>query len=426
MSTIFRRTVVFALAAALLAGASPAWSKNHGQAVYPGIYRLNGMDAGLPDGDLQPLSWIVAGASVVALGETAHTSGGYYRMKHRIFRFLVEEMRFRAFAFETTWSRADRVATYLESCRTVPQGTADDARQGLYAVWQSTETRDLIQWMCDWNQAHPGDPVTFFGFDVQQPHVDGPALLAFLERIGIPAVSPLAEGIRTCDGVVELSFPDPIRDEDYQSCLAALGEVEELFEEEAWPIIRQTSWEDLQWAKIRLVGVRGWEEAAYDLEGDPIRRFEARDKAMAYVFEHIRKLRVGHARTAIWAANDHIVKHDEEINGTRGMGTWLEERFGHRYAAVALIAREPVLNWNFVFCGPFPIEPGSVEDLLSNAFGEDFLLVDTRTPFLERNRLYYVGPGPYQPRKQWDALVYLRHSPAMTSLRWETCQPPEP
>lgn len=424
---LIRKAFAFFVAASLIAGAATAHSGNE---IRPGVYRLAGADPNLPQEDLKPLRRVLEGASVVALGENVHTVGGFYRMKHRVFRFLVEEMNFRAFAFETTWARAEQVETYLDSCRTTPVMTADQARNGLYAVWQSVETRDLLQWMCDWNQAHPGDPVTLFGFDVQQPQVDGPALIAFLERIGVAPGTPLLEDIRVCDGVVEISFPDPVSDEDFQTCLAALDEVERLFDEERRNIIRQTSKEDFEWAKIRLVGVRGWEEAVYDLEGDPIRRFEARDKAMAYVFEHIRKLKVGNARTAVWGHNAHIVHHETEVNGYTGMGTWLKERFGHKYAVVALTALETFLNWNFVHCGSgaLPVNPGSVEDVLSG-LGEDYLLVDLDfkgpDPLFEKNGRYELGANPWIPRRQFEAVIYLRSAPAMTPLRWTTCTPPE-
>jgi len=146
----------------------------HGeQLVDRGIYRLDGLDASLPHTDLAPLRQVLEGAQVVGLGETIHTSGGYYAMKHRLFRFLVEEMGFRAFAMETPWPYAERTAQYVATC----QGTARDAMRGIFAVWRSTETGALLDYMCSWNQTHPTDPITFFGFDVQQPEMDGPALI---------------------------------------------------------------------------------------------------------------------------------------------------------------------------------------------------------------------------------------------------------
>lgn len=153
-----------------------AVARAKGHPVLPGVYRLDGTDPGLPQADLEPLRKIVGRAPIVALGEAIHTSGGFYEMKHRVFRFLVEKMGFRAFAIETPWIDAERVSQYVQTC----EGTPEAAIRGLFTVWQSAEVRDLVQWMCDWNRGHRRrqDKIHFFGFDIQQPEKDRPALLA--------------------------------------------------------------------------------------------------------------------------------------------------------------------------------------------------------------------------------------------------------
>jgi erythromycin esterase len=97
--------------------------------VQPGIYELAGNDPTLPHDDLAPLDVIIGDARAIALGESTHTSGGYYKMKHRLFRYLAEELGFRAFAFETPWTDADIVADYVQT----GTGNAETAvAQGLF------------------------------------------------------------------------------------------------------------------------------------------------------------------------------------------------------------------------------------------------------------------------------------------------------
>ena len=48
-------------------------------ALLPGVYKLAGSEPGLPTGDLEPLRKLIGKASVVGLGESIHTSGGYYQ-----------------------------------------------------------------------------------------------------------------------------------------------------------------------------------------------------------------------------------------------------------------------------------------------------------------------------------------------------------
>jgi len=393
-----------------------------------GIHQLAGTDPSLSTTDLEPLRHLLDGASIVGLGETVHTNGGFYLMKDRIFRYLVETMGFRAFGFETPWDFASRATNYVETC----QGTADDARKGLLGVWQATEVRDLLQWMCDWNQAHPHDKVHFFGFDIQEPGFHGPALLAFLDRIGLPADDARVTGVQACYGVTD--FPDEVSDADYQTCKQALAGIGTLFNTQRQQIIHQTSRDDLDWADLRRVDLDGWEDESYWLTRDTYRALSSRDTAMAYTFEKIRDLRYGPVKTALWAANDHIIKDAPELYGFQSMGTSLDHDFGHRYAAIALTAHDLFLNWPGIFCGgPVPLQDGGVESIL-HGLGEGDLLVDFHSrnhsghqedepALLNPGQTYLLGPEDFMvPGRSYDGLVYLESSPAMTPLRFAVCQ----
>jgi erythromycin esterase-like protein len=111
-------------------------------------------------------------------------------MKHRLFRFLVQEQGFRAFAIESNWEAVERTNAYVQSCA----GTPADAIKDEHLVWQSSEYAGMVQWMCQWNSVHPdpADRLTIFGFDIQQPERDGPALAALLGQFGVPATDARA------------------------------------------------------------------------------------------------------------------------------------------------------------------------------------------------------------------------------------------
>jgi erythromycin esterase len=422
------RSLVHVMLAAvlLLAGltTNPAAAQPFQSDAQRGIYQLAGTDPNLPTTDLEPLRNLLDGASVVGLGESVHTSGGFYLMKDRVFRFLVETMGFRAFGFETPWDFASRATNFVETC----QGTADDARKGLLGVWQATEVRDLLQWMCDWNQAHPKDKVHFFGFDIQEPGFHGPALLAFLDRIGLPAGDPRVTGVQTCYGVTD--FPDEVSDSDAQICKQALADIGTLFKTQRQQIIHQTSRDDLDWADLRRVDLDAWEDDVYWSTRDLSKSLSARDTGMAYTFEKVRELRYGPIKTVLWAANDHILKDGPELFGFHSMGESLDHDFGHRYAAIGLTTHDLFLNWPGIFCGgPVPLQDGGVESIL-HGVGEGDLLVDFHSrnhggqaPFLNSGQTYPLGPEDLMvPGRSFDGLVYLERSPAMTPLRFAVCQ----
>lgn len=397
------------------------------QLVDRGIYRLDGLDAGLPHTDLAPLRQVLEGAQVVGLGETIHTSGGYYAMKHRLFRFLVEEMGFRAFAMETPWPYAQTTAQYVATC----QGSVNTAMRGIFAVWRSTETAALLNYMCSWNQTHPDDPITFFGFDVQQPEMDGPALIAFLQGLGLAEDDPRITGLQRCDGVVEFAYPNQIADADNQACLAALDAVDALLAELDPSDAVQRERADVEWAKIRSIGVRSWQGSEYYINTDFPRAFTFRDRGMATVLQRIRQLQVGSQKTAVWAHNFHIGEGGfllEEF-GYTVMGDWLSRDLGHRYASVALAAAQVGVEWPWIsLCGLFDAEPDSAEGLLQQ-LGESYLLVDldfhgtnpAHPPFLDPDEPILIGFDWYIPRDHFDALIYLETSPPMTPVFWIPC-----
>lgn len=396
--------------------------------VQPGIFRLDGSDPILLQKDLEPLRQIVGKAGMVALGESIHTSGGYYEMKHRVFRYLVEQLGFRVFTIESPWVRAEQVAQYVETC----EGSPDEALRGLFGVWQSSEVRDLVQWMCDWNQTRrrPQDRVHFHGFDTQQPEDDGPALLGFLERVGVGSGHPVAADLRQCNGVVgpRALVQELIPDSSNARCQAGLQAVEQLFAEDEERLVAETSKEDFAWARIHFTGLRAWQGQTYYRGRDPVRSIDSRDRGMAEVLLAIHELRYPGLKTAVWAHNFHITKRAELSTwGGPTMGTYLHDALGPGYVALGLIGYEVAIDWPTIGCGNrYPPLDFHIEKLLFD-LGYDHLLVDldfpgTAAPFLEPGENYVMNTTLMVPADQFDAVFFLRHSRAMAPLRWSPCQ----
>ncbi len=135
--------------AALLADAgSPrdASAGGDGGLLPPGVHPLVSMDVGAGVGDLAALEPLLEGVDVFGMGESVHTSGGYYRMKERVFRFLVEEQGFRAFAIESPWPDADVVAEYVATCADDPVRAV---QAGLFGVWWAESVSGIARFMCD-------------------------------------------------------------------------------------------------------------------------------------------------------------------------------------------------------------------------------------------------------------------------------------
>jgi erythromycin esterase-like protein len=385
-----------------------------GDPIQPGLWRLHGTDPNLPQADLEPLRKILRGAQFVGLGESIHTSGGFYELKDRVFRFLVEKMGFRVFGMETPWIRAEQVAQFVQTC----DGSARDAIRGIFGVWQSSEVEAMVQWMCEWNLAHPKDRVHFYGFDIQNQapqHVA--ALTEFLHRLGIGDDDPRLAGLRVCPGVGNDSRPAECRD--------ALTEIAAWFDREEKPIVQQTSKQDLAWARVHLVGQQAWLGQISNI--GTARSGRERDKGMAYVAQAIHALRFPRARTVLWAHNGHLAKNVDVTDFVAvEMGTLLAQALKKKYAVIGLVARETSIDWPSIGCGRTNLWSGigSIEQELHGLDAGAGVLADltARSSLPEPGASYSVGSVNMVPVEQFNALLYLEVSPKMHPLAWPSCQ----
>jgi erythromycin esterase len=109
---------------------------------------------------------MVGGAEVVGLGEATHGSRDFFRMKHRVLRYLVEKKGFRTFSLELPWSSGVRLNEYVLDGKGDLRDIARAEFQGSYRIWNNQDYLDLIAWMRAYNLRHPADPVRFMGDDM--------------------------------------------------------------------------------------------------------------------------------------------------------------------------------------------------------------------------------------------------------------------
>ncbi|MGA5561317.1 erythromycin esterase family protein [Streptomyces platensis] len=115
--------------------------------------------------DLRPFGRMVKDARVVGLGEATHSSHEFFAMKHRVFRYLVEEKGFRSFALEGSWSTGLRLNDYVLHGKGDPRQIMREEFQSNYSWWNNTDYLKLLTWMRSYNSRHPDDPVQFMGDD---------------------------------------------------------------------------------------------------------------------------------------------------------------------------------------------------------------------------------------------------------------------
>ncbi len=101
--------------------------------------------------DLMPLKKQLAGATVIGAGEGTHGTREFFRMKHRLFRFLAQEMGYTVFAIEDSPVGAGLIQRFIETGEGNPIAII---REHFHKVYQVSELSDMVYWMRDYNLKH--------------------------------------------------------------------------------------------------------------------------------------------------------------------------------------------------------------------------------------------------------------------------------
>jgi erythromycin esterase len=126
---------------------------------------------------LEPLGVIVGDASVVGIGVPTHGAQELTVLTHRIVRFLVEWLGFRAVGTDEESNVGDPVDAYVQ------QG-AGDARTVVGSLWphhRTVEMLDIVEWMRAFTQGTPDDPVRFVGLGPDAHDFEGDDYIAYAE-----------------------------------------------------------------------------------------------------------------------------------------------------------------------------------------------------------------------------------------------------
>ena len=115
--------------------------------------------------ELSFLKSALADARVVSLGEFQHYTGVFNAFHFKLFRYLVENLGFTAFAFETPFADAALAYRYV-----VGEDIPEDkvfcyGMSPMFGGWK--ETQDLLRWMREYNLSNKGEkPLHFYGVDI--------------------------------------------------------------------------------------------------------------------------------------------------------------------------------------------------------------------------------------------------------------------
>lgn len=280
-------------------------------------------------------------AGIVGLGEATHGTRGFFRLKHRLIRYLVREHGLRVVALEANVPETLAIDEYVVHGRGDPKTALD----GIYFwTWNVEAVLNLIEWLRRFNEGRPvDDRVRFYGIDAQYTTGAVEHVRGYFRAVGEPVPDEIAAGLDTVDD----EGRNPDRDEHTEDRLRAGERVAaalrdhldthrashvERAGERAWWLARQQAAVIEQATAYRMARVEQTDGDTAAVE----RLLERRDRAMADNVDRVREFEGG--PVAVWAHDAHVNRSKHVVRGgdavSKPMGGYLADRHGTGYVAV--------------------------------------------------------------------------------------------
>jgi erythromycin esterase-like protein len=409
-----------------------------------GVYRIASVDPlyGSVE-DLAPIGKLADKATILSLGESTHTSGGFYDAKVRMIRYLIEHKGYRAVAFETPWYDAESAQQFVSA----GTGTARQGLASLFSVWSHTSVLQMLSWMREWNITHPQDPVVFFGFDTQQGAEAARLFSTYLRKRAL-LPTHLAAGLKKCLGFGYASTNSFYKSSVYQNlkqgvvnlsdasiCEDSLRAIEQILlihQEPGQEYVRMvtalTSFAAFQKQLINDALFTRTDQDSYYRKA-----WDARDVGMANIFQQQRTRLSPGKKTIIWAHNSHIGKIHKniklsafpriEFESFPNMGSYLHKMYGEQYKAIFLLGH--IVETTIASYRPHPPGVGAHFENKLQPLKENYLYINvSESPLLTPGEELYFGgifkqgneqafPGNRGDLTQsCDGIFFMKHSPA--------------
>lgn len=365
----------------------------------------------LPQADLESIRLEAIGKKIIGLGDIWHTSGGFYKVKAQVIEHLVTHGSLRRLAWEESWNSGEMVNSWLQTCDKDPGEIVGQLR----FIWHSEEIKGLFKWLCEWNQSHSDDRVSFVGFDIQDTWSD----VAVVEsKFGGSNSETVSELKQNCFGASAGTKDAYLASPDYAQLSQAMAghfsefpqNRDELCNSSAKELLNATSPSD-RIVKLALTAIAGNHNALVTrIRGKVAEADQLRDATMFSVLESEIEERPD-LQSAIWTPNYHMATANLNLLGDLVYG-----KYGREYLPIGMGTLQVGFNWpaqHAVGMQPPASAADSVEVALASKglFDRYFSINGPELSPLASNTLQ-SDSAPIG--RLYRGLIFLRSSPGMT------------
>ncbi len=297
------------------------------------ISPVDGSAPFLTNGDLASLSNL-ADAKIVALGEATHGTKEFFQMKHRILKYLVEEHGFNAFAIEADMGESVFIDRYVVSGKGNIENIMKEKMH--FWTWRTSEVKELIQWMKNYNMSQPEDQkIRYIGVDCQFTAYQ-PELISDFFNDYMPEVeNKIRYLLSDISYINDLSYTERndfysnLEMDEYKSTQSKLDTLELTLAANKGELLSVTSAFEFNTISRLIENLKQSFLVRYYI-AKGISSYNYRDKYMADNSKWILDLLGDNSKIVLWAHNAHISNY----SGYGSMGMHLKGELGKNYQMI--------------------------------------------------------------------------------------------
>lgn len=267
-------------------------------------------DAGADVDDLDAIGERIGDADVIGMGEASHGTREFFRFKHRLFRYLVENHGVRLLGLEANFAATLEINEYVLR----DSGTAEQAlrQDGIHRPLRTESLLALIEWIRGFNEGRdPAEKIRVHGLDVQFPGVAAGKLATYFETVDPDRLATVEADVEYLveTGVPDVSDEDTLREhvEVQDAVVSTLRDALVDHESRYVDATSETAYDRatrLAWMLERSTEQLG---AIADSTADSASAYRIRDAAMAAQVRWFLSHEPSE-RMALWAHNAHLTR----------------------------------------------------------------------------------------------------------------------
>jgi erythromycin esterase len=350
----------------------------------------------LSDDDLDVLAYM-SNCSIVGLGEATHGTKEFFQLKHRIFRYLVENYGYKIFAFECDMGES----LYVNNFLTKGEGDLDDIMKNImhFWTWRTEEVKELLLWMREYNENNSfDDKIHFIGVDCQFLTYQADIIIDYYDNTNVSLPEESLQFLNEIDqiGLNLTKFYLNMTLNEKEEIDKNVDILLTVFEDFKNDLIINSSEFDYQFIKQIALNIKQVNDVRYGYTHGSETNF--RDLYMAHNTLWTSDLFGENSKVALWAHNAHV----SNFKSFGSIGYHLKKELNEKYQilgfAFSLGSFTAVPFENGIYGNLTTLyleeEPrfGSINYLFHNAKYDNFILTESNIRMISFFNLWIMFP----------------------------------